>query len=269
MLTTETAEPLYTKNKRRPTPEHGAVPPNLNKRLAILNHTIVFLFVALFAFALAGLLHVKSYLQASIQSELLRYRWLVLVEGAQIDIDEVGRALERFPHVREVSFVSRESAFERLKRDESISDHLRGLSPAVLPAAWNVRWRTDFAIEKQDQFLTEARALPGVVEVAVNESVLNSLQRLREHLLGVRVVLAGFFLLLMLSVVAIGLRFLVSGVKFIKIKQQELGLDVLVCALGWAAGVLFASYLSGVFSATILPFGILVGLGCWAWKQLA
>lgn len=265
----EMMESIYTKIKRSPTPEKDISVRSVDLRHIILKYAAVFFLVALGAFALAGFFQHKIQLQASLHNEVAQYHWLVLVEGAQLDIDEVGRSLERFPNVGEVSFVSRESAFERLKNDAKLSGHLRGLTPSILPAAWNVRWEPDFAIEKQDLFLAEARALPGVLEVAVNENMLRTIQRLREHSLGVRVLLAGFSLLLVLAGVVIGLRFLAGGIKHIKVKHRELSTDISVCALAWTAGIAFATFLTGVSSWTFLPFGLLVGLLHWAWKQTA
>jgi hypothetical protein len=57
--------------------------------------------------AAAGLLSaLKKNMAASWTEQLTQYRWLVLVRGSQVDIDEVGRSLEQYPGVKDAAFIS-------------------------------------------------------------------------------------------------------------------------------------------------------------------
>lgn len=269
MSITETVEPVYTKSNPRLSRERNGVEKRSSGgRPALFRNLLVFFLAAASGFALAGFDNIKKQLSASLHRQIEAYHWLVLVQGAQIDIDEVGRSLEKFPGLKDATFVSSEAAFENLKQDAFLSDGLTGLDASALPAAWKVRWTADFSVDKQDAFVAETRAIPGVVDVAVDEKALSTIQLLREHILGVSVVASGFVFLLVLAAVAAGLRLLFAEKRWTFAARPFL-LETLLIAGGWCAGLFLLWSLTSYAAWPFLFFGIIAGATSWAWRQTA
>ncbi len=269
MSITETVEPVYTKTNQRLSRERNGVEKRpSDARPALLRNFLAFFLAAAAGFALAGFDNVKKQLSDSLHRQVEAFHWLVLVQGAQIDIDEVGRSLEKFPGLKEATFVSPESAFENLKQDAFLADGLAGLDASALPAAWKVRWTADFSVDKQDAFVAETRALPGVVDVAVDEKALSTIQLLREHRLGVSVVMTGFVFLLVLAGIAAGLYLFFSEKRW-TFNGRAFLIETLVIAGGWCAGLALLSTLTGHAAWPFLLLGFAAGATSWAWRQTA
>jgi hypothetical protein len=267
MSTTEMAEPVYTKSKRRPAHEPDGLAARFSgARSALVRSLLAFFLAAAAGFSLAGVENIKNQLTLTLQKQMDGYRWLVLVQGAQIDIDEVGRSLEKFPGLKDASYISPETAFDRLKQDAYLSNSLSGLTAAVLPAAWDVRWSSDFSVDKQDAFVAETRALPGVVDVAMDEKALNTIQLLRQHILGVRVVLAGLVFLLVVIAIVAGLKPLLAG-KPIRFNARHFLVETGIVTAGWAAGIALLWVLTSHATWIFIPFGLLVGAASWLWRH--
>jgi cell division protein FtsX len=217
------------------------------------------------AFSFASLENIKAQLLSSLAKETSQYRWLVLVRGTQIELDEIGLSLEKLPGIDDASFVSSENAFRRLKDDPYLTESLTGLTSTAIPSAWEVRWSADFDIESQDANLAEARSWPGVIDIAMDEKALSTIQMLRKHVLGVRVLLSGLMCLLVLSGIFVGLRLLFSE-KTLRFQVREFLGEVALLFASWSLGLVFIWALTGHVAWAFLPFGLILGAIVWGWR---
>ncbi len=184
-----------------------------------------------------GLLILRGQLGKSWSAAAEKFQFVVLVQGSQVEVDEVGRTLGQMEGVARVSYLSPEDSLQRLKADPLFNEDLAYLSGDLLPASWQVHWRPGHPrLSRLELILQDIKAVPGVLDVGWDRLALDTISSRRAHWLEVRLVL--ILLALTASVLALALlgRALFFGVWW-KPGRSEMK-SFLIDAVWWTAGFL-------------------------------
>jgi cell division protein FtsX len=216
--------------------------------------------------AAAGLLSaLKKNMAASWTEQLTQYRWLVLVRGSQVDIDEVGRSLEQYPGVKDAAFISSQQVFEALQNDTYLQGATTGLSASAIPSAWAVTWTTDIVFADQPNLLDDTKRLPGVVDVALDESALSTIRLLREHWLALRFAISVLIAFSVLTLILAGLRFFI--VPPVITESRPLLLLFGLLSVAWAVGATVGGELLNAPTWGLLALGMIPAAVVTLWRS--
>lgn len=207
----------------------------------------------------ATLLSLQNRFSASWRAGVADFRWVVLVDGDQVTIDEIGRFLNQSEGAADVTFVSAADSLAYFRQVGDLSTELQGLEQNPFPSAYHVQWNPNvLESDRLTQLLQDVRTFPGVVDVAYDGRTLASLRDARLVYFQVRAALsAALFLGCIALVVLIGRFFFSSAVK--RFSFRSFAGRAAVDGLTWAAGVFVASRLVPGVPWPIYFSGLLVG----------
>lgn len=244
--------------------QHPIHPPRDVRNRNRWNAGLAILGTLLVALLTASVVSIEKKFTTTWKTDVEKFLWVVLVQGDQIVMDEVGRFLNQAEGVQGVTFVSAEQSLQHFKDSGDMTDELRGLDVNPFPAAYHVRWES--AILESDRLsstLHDLRMFPGVVDVAYDGRTLSSLRDARLVSYQVRATLAVVILLVSMGVVLVIGRFLFLA-RLEQFSAKSLLLQMMADGLAWATGVLLASrFLPG------MPWWLYtVGLGLGAVRSM-
>ncbi|MBV9079869.1 MAG: hypothetical protein JO102_01980 [Elusimicrobia bacterium] len=225
---------------------------------------LAFLGVSFAGAAFAGLLALKQRAYSDWSGALSDFKWVVLVSGEPLQIDEVGRSLKELDAVAGVVYKTPQDMMTRLSSEPLLAKQLDAIDPAQLPGSWLVEWTPEFDASKMGDTLDEIRRMPGVVDVAFDTRQLDKVRVFRLMWLDLRLVLS------ILAAIGTLIAVLLFG-RFLFFRPGPLPEAARVWALlifstvAWAAGAGVVAALVGPFSWHVLWGGPIVGLTRLAW----
>lgn len=208
---------------------------------------VAFLATAAVGFTLSGLLALRDRLVDGWKAAYADFRWVVLVSGDQVELDEIGRYLKQLDGVNEATLLPGGAILDRLRREPLLQNHLSSLDASQLPSLWEVTFTSSFDLSTLDDTLGEVRKLPGVIDVTLDRRDVAQIRYFRSAWLKVRLVLAGLALIgVILAALLLGRFLFFTSLGSLKVARS---LEVFaVAALGWLAGLGLARGLIGPFS---------------------
>jgi len=225
----------------------------------VWNHLLTSLLVLALGIATTGALAIEAKLAATAQKATADFRWLVLVRGTQLQIDEVGSYLKKLDGVEDASLISPSDVVDQLKKEPLLSGDSDLLDPALLPPSWEVRWSPEhLRLEDLQDTLDEVKTVPGVIDIAFDQHSLDRLHQLRLHRLELDAVLglAGMVTLIFLFILYGRLLFFTGGEN---LDVPRLIAMALVDGLSWAAGYFLIVGIVAPASWYLCLGGLLVG----------
>lgn len=220
--------------------------PRSSRWPSVWRQSCAFLLVAAVAFATGSLVALKDRLAVDWQTALTNFRWIVLVSGDNVEIDEVGRYLKQMDGVASTTLLPPNAIIDQLKTEPLLADQIPLLDQAALPAVWNVGWGAGIDASSMVENLQELKKLPGVVDVAFDGRELRTLVGSRVLWLKVRVIVSA------LALLGAALFCLLLGRLLFFASSRSLGKAVpaatVTGVLAWAAGLALAWKLVGPFS---------------------
>lgn len=207
------------------------------------------LLISTLGFFFSGLHYLKSDLFQIWKAETGKFRWIVLVQGETLQIDEVGRFLKQLEGVESVIYHSPEQGKERIQNEALFFEDLRDIPPSLIPASWEIRWNDQFDPSRDDvgQILDEILGLPSVLDVALNEDQWHQVQRSKLIYFEVRLILAlGALLLALFGIVFVARALFFGHAAFVGWKSAALLFfqDGAAWAIGWGLAWLVLGRLS-------------------------
>lgn len=194
-----------------------------------------------------------------------QFRWVVLVRGAALEIDEVGRFLKHLEGADDVRFVSSENMLEKLRNDPMLAPDLDFVDAAAFPASWEVRWDIEkMKVNEQRDLAREAKKMASVVDVAFDEATLEFLNKLKRLWFRVDLMFAGGALLGSVFL------FFLAGKFFFFNPLKLLDPALLLAAVGnsalwWAVGYVALGMSFGFLPWPAAMGGFFVGLVHYVW----
>lgn len=232
------------------------------------------LFSGLLIFSVAFTWGVAAGMDASFSSSLdrlsSRFRWLVLVQGNQLQVDEVGRFLKTLDGTASVSFLSPEELVKPLKNDPLLGDDSTYVDARYVPPSWSVNWTSDMLRDtaRLRDIQQDVRNFPGVVDVAYDGRALDLFQQIHVHELQVKAGTA-FFRFLMVLLLALMLGRLAFFTSYARKPAPRDALRVLGGAAWWFLGLMAAASLFGTAAWPSLAVGAALGLVRALWRARA
>ncbi len=222
-----------------------------------------FIFSASFGFG--GLVLLKNQLNQDYQDKVEPFKWLVLVKGDPLEIDEVGRFLKQYPEAIEVTFLSPSTVFEQLQHDPLFQDDMNGIKPTDVPPCWQVKWEAQHLNFSQlEDRISETRRFPGVLDVAYDPQLIQSIQSSHRFWIEARFLLAFLaFLGVVASVLLAGRVLFFTELR--KVDLKVLGKILLFNQFTWSLGYLFLIKTAGALPWYFLGGGIMAGLIHFLW----
>ena len=248
-------------------PRPSAPLNSLPKRIPIKRDDSVMSFVLwglgvlVLSVMISGMVATERKLAGVYAERLAGFSWLVLVEGDQLQQDEVGRILTQMDGVNEVAHFSSQAARQRMTRMDIFPAELGDFGEAYYPSSWQVFWepgrhlRGDFF----EDTLPDVMRIPGVMDVVFDAKAWDAIQDTQTEWLGVRSLLSLSLLLgALLGVVFLGHAIFFS--TLIKSSWQKLS-GVMAYSFGvWALGLFLISRLIGPLPLFVLWGGLILGV---------
>lgn len=205
-----------------------------------------------------GILFIKEDLRTGWTSQTDQFKWLVLVQGDPLDIDEVGRFLTQLEGVSAVKFISSQEVFDQIKSDPLFAKDFKDLGPQVIPASWEVKWIPSYLDRAANpELINEVKRLQGILDIAYDINTLNSIRSLRTRWLQVRLVLAAAFTLALLWAVGLlGRALFFRDASLWSVRGTAPLFSVLFVA--WAAGAALVYWQLGPFPWIAFGGGVVV-----------
>jgi len=217
------------------------------------------LFVLTLSLSLACLVSLRNQTAASSQEAIKNFQWMVLVEGSQLEIDEVGRSLRQLPGVQDVTFVSKDDAFSSLKEDQMLFEDLNLFGPDDLPSSWRVTWLPEALDSGQmDDFIHDTQRLAGVTDIAFDRKTIDVNKRIRQTLYQLNLILSALML-----IGAVFVALLLGRTLFFTHHKKFDGRRALVVIaqdqIAWAIGFFLVRQRLGSLGWKFLIVGLIVG----------
>lgn len=243
--------------------------PTRQPQKTIFNRLLIALLFFGLSVGACGLFAIKNQMYAAWNQALGRFHWMVLVQGDQIQVDEVGRFLRQIDGVSDVGLISAEDTLQRLKDEANFSQGISYFEGNPFPPSWKVTWKSEvMSPAKMQEVLQDVRTFPGVLDVAFDSAALQDLHRFRMHWYQVKTVLA---LLMFAGVLflAVLFGFFLFSTNFHKAQwgkiMAAICLDTFYCSLGFAAVLQFM----GSLPWELLWGGVILSLSRQAWVSLS
>lgn len=146
--------------------------PGRKKRKVLRQISLQLLILAI-SIGVGSLFVMEEHLEASAQSNLERYRWVVFVQGDQVAVDQVGQYLKELDGISRVEFFSPAKLMDSLQGDPVFQNELSGLASNPFLPCWQIEWAGEFITPSflQDR-VTDIRSFPGVRDVAYDQDML-------------------------------------------------------------------------------------------------
>jgi len=254
----------------------GSIPPKLSRESRIDSETLppqrtksekfwsrLFWggFLLTLSLFVTGVVFFKETMNRSWTSQFNQFRWIVMVRGNQLQVDEVGRLLNKLDGIRGVVYVPSFQAFEKLKQDPLFNKELKDLDPALLPPSWEVQWKpgTELKAAQIEDVLSEVASFPGVLDVAYDWTRWQTLLSQKRKFLQLR------WLLSLVSLVGLFWGFIFVGrilffKKFHGTRQKIFLVAILHDVLWWSLGFLGIGLLLGWTPWALLGVGVGIGV---------
>jgi len=252
---------IPSKLSQRPGSDSGTLSLRQTKSEKFWRHLFWGGFLLTVSLFITGVVFFKESLNQSWSSQFNQFRWIVMVRGNQLQVDEVGRLLNKLDGVRGAMYVPSFQAFEKLRQDPLFNKDLIDLDPALLPPSWEVQWKPGMELKAAqiDDVLSEVASFPGVLDVAYDSTRWQTLLSQKRKFLQLR------WLLSLVSLVGIFWGFVFVGrILFFKkyhwIGQKKFFIAVLHDSLWWSLGFLGIGLLLGWTPWMLLGAGAGIGV---------
>lgn len=225
-----------------------------------------FIIVA-FEFLIGGALALKNISYANWQNEAGDFRWLVLVRGDLVAVDDVGRFLSSLDGVKETRLLDRAQILSELSEEQLWPDEAAAVGTDSLPQSWMVRWgQNPRSLQDQQALLSDIRKKDGVVDVAFDPHALERIRSWRKMLLTSRFVLGSVSFLLVLAFGwIVGKYLFFSSLKMPRWAEtwRILASDF----IPWLAGYFLSALIYGWLPPAVLLGGLILGVAHVVWEQ--
>jgi len=201
-------------------------------------HSLSGLVILMAAFVLGSLLCLENNFHASMVSFAEEFKWMVLVNGSPVEIDDVGRALKQLDAGNDVRFVSSQVIADKLNQDPMLSREITPESTSLFPPSWEVSWSTvNLDYDKQSLLLSEVRRLPGVIDIAYDQHLLDLAHRFKSQWLLAKMALSAVLFLTVVALFILGGRALFFfGTQWPSL--MDFTIQMSQDFLWWGAGIL-------------------------------
>lgn len=254
-------ERSFARFRRPPSRPRDAAVLTDSGRGGLWSHVMAGLFVLTAGLFTTGIAHVRSNLYQAWADGLSAFRWLVFVEGEQVQMDEVGRYLRQLDAVDSVTFVSSEELLSAFQRSSLVPAALEPLSSQFVPSSWEVQWARDPHLQSGDLYglANELNALPGVTDIAFDLRAWQNVQEEKERWLVFRLTLAACLLALVLALsVCLGRLLFFSSLR--RLPGTSVTGTVLNALIWWSGGFGLAWLLLGPQPWPLLVGGLCAGV---------
>lgn len=217
--------------------------------------------------AVTGLVALKDRFAGEWRSALADFKWVVLVSGDQIQVDEVGRFLHDIDAVGQVTLLPPSAVVERLRNDPVVGDQFDGIEVDSLPSVWLVAWTPAIASARLDRELEDVRRLPGVVDVGFDRRELVKASAFRDAWLRIRLLLAALAVLGIVVLSVLLGRFLFFT-DLSAVRAGPLLAFMTGAAFAWLAGLGLGVWLLGPVSWHLAWGGAVAAIARLAWGRV-
>jgi hypothetical protein len=128
-----------------------------------------------------------------------------------------------------------------------------------------VTWTTDIVFADQPNLLDDTKRLPGVVDVALDESALSTIRLLREHWLALRFAISVLIAFSVLTLILAGLRFFI--VPPVITESRPLLLLFGLLSVAWAVGATVGGELLNAPTWGLLALGMIPAAVVTLWRS--
>jgi len=226
----------------------------------VFKEVLVGFLVTLMAFLFSSLVFFKNQLALSANKSLEAFHWMVMVQGDQITIDEIGRYLNQFDHVERVDFLSKENLFDQIQKEGISREDLSLLNPTLLPSVWKIKWTKDADLAKLlSESLADVKNFPGVTDVVYSNEILKELKTNEWQANQLKLCLSGFlFLGLGMFLVLLGKTVFFSELSLSK--RKGAWPFATAAFLFWSMGVGLFTLLVGPVSLSLFAAAAVIAL---------
>ena len=226
-----------------------------------------FLGIAAAALTVAGLVSLKDSLAAQWRAAAGDFRWVVLVTGDAVDVDEVGRFLKELDSVGSVTLTPASAILDELRNEPMLAGQMSALDPSALPSAWQVAWSPDMDAAQLSSDLDDLRRLPAVVDVAYDRRDLEKIAAYRNAWLKVRVLLSALLVIgATLFAVLLGRFLFFTNLRAIRL--PAFAAFTLGAVLAWIAGLAIGWWLVGPFDPRLAWGALAAAIARLAWGRV-
>jgi len=251
----------------RPRQSRSTSPLPSQQRELVLKH-IWWGFGIIFASLLLGtLLSLKNEFKQESLKGMGSFRWYVMMEGDQVQIDEIGKYLKQLDGVSSITFTAPQDMVKRLQEGGKNADYLDHLDLSYFPWTWEIEWQTSFSFthDELNILYDEIKHMPSVLDVSYDLKSWNSIKKNEVYWTQLRVILSLIALLgILFSVVAVGYTFFFTEVRPLPLKNVlvTLAVDTLL----WLCGYLVINQILVPLPPVYLLGGLIMGFFHLLWK---
>lgn len=208
-----------------------------------------------FEILFGGAIFMKNDLAQSWVQQVEQLKWMVLVNGTELEVDEVGANLRKVAGTDSVTLLSPTEVFQQLEA-EGLAQEIR---PEYLPVVWEIKWiPAELDLNIMTAIYEDILLYPGVMSVARNPYRFNQILTERHRWFQVRMGLAGFSLFAVLSLI------LILGRFFLYVNPKNWSwklcfVNILFFGAFWVLGAMMIKGLWGDIGVGFIALGLLPG----------